>query len=179
MTVLVSIPTRRSHRDGILARNLRQPLARRLLQRWVRSNKMARPLRALLRIVPLLAMLVWPVFASADDKPASAYWMAAASNSPEVQWGRLVLKDGMLTFHVARSEWTTPLSEITRVAFVKGADPILEIVTASGETLQVSILGPQLLPESPHKAMQIIQRAVRQAPKPVVSVTTTFGTVKQ
>ncbi|HJU44886.1 MAG TPA: hypothetical protein VJ691_18815 [Vicinamibacterales bacterium] len=140
---------------------------------------MARPVRALLRIAPLAAMLAWPVSATADNKPASAYWMAAASYSSTVQWGRLEIKDGMLTFYVARSEWTTPLSEITRVARVKGEDAILEIVTASGDTLYVSILGPQLLPESPRKAMQIIQRAVRQAPKPVVSVTTTFRSSKR
>jgi hypothetical protein len=46
----------------------------------------------------------------------------------------------------------------------------------TGEPLRLAILGPQMLPESPKKAMQVIQRAAREAPRPVVTVTTTFGT---
>lgn len=140
---------------------------------------MARPLRAFLRIAPLLGLLLWPVAASADDKPTSAYWMAAASNSSTVQWGRLVLKDGMLTFHTAQGDWQTPLSEIKRIVRVKDARRTFEIVTASGATLHLTILGAQMLPEPPQKAMQIIQRAVREVPSSVVTVTTTFGTVRQ
>jgi hypothetical protein len=36
----------------------------------------------------------------------------------------------------------------------------------AGEVLTVSILGPNMLVESPRKAMQHIQRAVREAPAP-------------
>ena len=135
-------------------------------------------LRALLRIALLLAV-VWPAPASADSKPAPSYWFAAARNSFTVQWGRLALKDGMLTFHTERGEWTTPLYEIKRIVRVKDADDTFEIVTASGATLQLTILGAQLLPESPRKAMQTIERAVRQAPVPAVNVTTDFRPVRR
>ena len=54
---------------------------------------MTRPrLRALLRTALLLAVVVCPAHASADDKPTIAYWMAAARNSSDVQWGRLFSK---------------------------------------------------------------------------------------
>lgn len=139
---------------------------------------MARPMRALLSIATLVGMLVCAVPASADDKPTSAYWMAAAANSSTVQWGRLVLKDGMLTFHTAHGDWQTPLSEIKRIVRVKDTKRTFEVVTASGATLHLTILGAQMLPEPPQKAMQIIQRAVREVPSPVVTVTTTFGTSK-
>ena len=139
---------------------------------------MAPSMRALLSIATLLGMLVCAAPASADDKPRPAHWMAAASNSTTVQWGRLVLKDGLLTFHTAQGEWQTPVSEITRIVRVKDARRAFEIVTASGATLHLTILGAQLLPEPPQKAMQIIQRAVREVPTPVVNVTTTFRTIK-
>ena len=135
---------------------------------------MGRPLRALLRIATLLGMLLCPLTAFANDTPARAHWMAAAANSPTLQWGRLVLQDGMLTFHTAHGEWKTPLHEITRIVRVKDAKHTFAIVTASGATLHLSILGARLLPEPPQKAMQIIQRAVRDTPVPVVTVTTTF-----
>ena len=139
---------------------------------------MIRQMRALLSIATLLGVLVCAVPASADDKPTSAYWMAAAANSSTVQWGRLVLKDGLLTFHTAQGDWQTPVSEIKRVVRVKHAQRTFEVVTASGATLHLTILGAQLLPEPPQKAMQIIQRAVREVPSTAVSVTTTFGTIK-
>ena len=46
----------------------------------------------------------------------------------------------------------------------------------TGDTLRLAILGRQMLPESPKKAMQVIQRAARETPRPVVAVATTFGT---
>jgi hypothetical protein len=89
-----------------------------------------------------------------------------------------VLKDGLLVFHTAQGDWKTPLAEITRIARVKGVDRTFEIVTVSGATLHLSILGPLLLPEPPQKAMRVIQRAVRAVPAPAVTVTTDFRTVR-
>ena len=140
---------------------------------------MIRRLRAFLSIVTLPALLLSPASAWAGDKPTAAYWMAAATNSSPMQWGRLVLKDGTLTFHTAHGDWTTPLHEIKRVVRLKDADRTFEIVTASGAALHLTILGPLMLPEPPQKAMQVIQRAVRETPVPVVTTTTTFGTVKR
>ena len=96
--------------------------------------------------------------------------------SSDVIWGRLVVADGLLTFFAPRTEWQTPLSEIRRVSRVKGSDSNFEIETVAGDRLQLAILGPQLVAESPKKAVKVIQRAVRETPRPVVDVKTTFGT---
>lgn len=128
----------------------------------------------------LAAIFALPVAAAADAKndPAKGYWLVSVSgpSTTEVIWGRLVVKDGMLTFFAPRGEWKTPLSEIRRVSRARGSDRSFEIETTTGEVLQLAILGPQMLTESPKKAMQVIQRAVRDTPRPVVSVTTVFGT---
>lgn len=116
----------------------------------------------------LTALFALPVASAAasDDDPAQGIWLVSTSSpaSNEVTWGRLVVRDGMLTFFAPRGEWRTPLAEIKRVSLAKGSNRNFEIETVSGDVLRVSILGPQLLVESPKKAMQLIQRAVREAP---------------
>jgi hypothetical protein len=119
-----------------------------------------------LATLAVTAVLGWTGTASADDKPTQRVWLAAdaghsTAGSP---WGRLVIQDGMLTFHGSLADWTTPLSEITRVSRTKGSDHRFEIETMSGDVLRVSILGAQMLPVSPKKAMQLIQGAMREAP---------------
>lgn len=116
--------------------------------------------------------------AAAGDDSAKGYWLVsvAAPASSEVIWGRLVVQEGTLTLFAPRTEWQTPLSDIKRVSRVKGSDRSFEIETVTGDRLRLAILGPQLLTESPKKAMQVIQRAVRETPRPVVRTTTTFGT---
>lgn len=129
----------------------------------------------------LAALIALPgtTAAASTDGPAQGFWLASTSLPPtgDVAWGRLVVKDGMLTFFAARSDWQTPLAEIKRVALVKGSDRSFEIETVSGAVLRLSILGPRMLTESPKKAMQVIQRAVREAPPvPRTVVTTASGT---
>ena len=124
---------------------------------------MTRPaLRAVLRIALLLAVVVWPAPASADEKPVVAYWLAATSHGGNVQWGRLVMKDDTLAFFTTESTWKTPLAEITRISRVRGSQQF-QIMTVTGSVLQLSILGPQMVPEPPHKAMQMIHRAIKDA----------------
>jgi hypothetical protein len=127
----------------------------------------------------LAACFAWPVpsASASNDDPAKGYWLVstAVPTSNEVIWGRLVVKDGSLTFFAPRGEWTTPLAAIKRIARVKGSDRSFEIETVNGDMLRVAVLGPQLLPASPKKAIQVIQRAVRETPRPLVTVTTTFG----
>ena len=127
----------------------------------------------------LAALVGLPVAtaAAAADDPAQGFWLVSASGpaSSEVIWGRLVVKNGMLTFFAPRGEWKTPLAEINRVSVAKGSNRSFEIETVSGEVLRLAVLGPQLLIESPKKAMQVIQRAVREAPpvrRPAVTVAT-------
>jgi hypothetical protein len=106
-----------------------------------------------------------PTSAAAQSKNQGT-WLAAAAQSPAgaSTWGRLTLRDGVLTFASNRTEWQAPLSDIKRIAESSRADRTIEIETHSGETLFVSILGQQMVTESPRKAMQIIERAVREAP---------------
>ena len=131
----------------------------------------------------LAALVGLPVAtaAAAADDPAQGFWLVSASGpaSSEVIWGRLVVKNGMLTFFAPRGEWKTPLAEIKRVSVAKGSNRSFEIETVSGEVLRLAVLGPQLLIESPKKAMQVIQRAVREAPpvrRPAVTVTVATAT---
>jgi len=123
----------------------------------------------------LLGVTALPASGMASE-PQSGFWMASSSygaGQTGNTWGRLIVKDGMLTFFASRGEWRTPVAEIKRVSMVKGSNSF-EIETLSGSVLRLSILGPQMLVESPKKAMQLIQRAVREAPasqRPAVSVT--------
>ena len=130
----------------------------------------------------LAALFALPVatVAAAHDDPAQGFWLVSTSGpaSREVIWGRLVVKDGMLTFFAPRGEWTTPLAEIKRVSVAKGSNRRFEIETVSGDVVRLAILGPQLLIEPPKKAMQVIQRAVREAPpvrRPAVTVAAAGG----
>jgi hypothetical protein len=119
-----------------------------------------------------------PTSADAQSKNEGT-WLAAAAQSPAgaSSWGRLTLRDGMLTFASNRAEWQKPLNEIKRIAESSRADRTIEIETYSGETLFVSILGQQMVTESPRKAMQIIERAVREAPgaRPVLTAAAGSG----
>lgn len=120
---------------------------------------------SLLLIAAALAVVLGlPSLASADE-PIQGQWLAAITdgNAAKAEWGRLVLRDGSLTFHGARVDWHAPVSEIKRVSAVRDADRVFEIETVSGDRLVLSILGQQMLKESPKKAMQLIQRAAREA----------------
>ncbi len=132
-------------------------------------------------VLAALVALPTSTVAAAGDDVAQGSWLVSTSGpaSNEVIWGRLVVKDGMLTFFAPRGEWTTPLIGITRVSVAKGSHRRFEIETVSGEVLRFAILGPQLLIESPKKAMRVIQRAVREAPalrRPAVTVAPAGGT---
>lgn len=103
-----------------------------------------------------------PAAAAAQSR---ATWMASAADAPAGdKWGRLTVKDGLLTFASSKVAWQVPLSDITRVAESEIGAQTLEIEARNGEVLSVSILGPQLTIESPRKARQTIQRAVRETP---------------
>ena len=125
--------------------------------------------------VAVLCVLGLPAPASANEKPVQTVWLASHATEPV---GRLVVTDGTLTFYGARSEWSTPLSEITRVTAVKGSNDTFEIRTATGELLQLRVLTRQLGAESRKKAIQLIQRAVREVPpaqRPVLAAAAPAG----
>lgn len=110
------------------------------------------------------ALLVTPELASAQVRQGT--WLASTVGpSGEIILGRLVVRDGSLTFFAPRGDWTTGLADIKRVARQEGSNRGFEVETAGGEVLRLSILGPQMTAESPSKAMQLIQRAVSEAPQ--------------
>lgn len=128
--------------------------------------------------VALLCVLGLPAPAAANDKPVQGLWLASHATEP---MGRLEVKNGMLTFHGARSEWSTPLADITRVTPVKGSADTFEIRTVDGDMLQLRVFTPKLVPESRKKAIQLIQRAVRETPatpRPVLAAAAPAGSVR-
>lgn len=100
---------------------------------------------------------------SAGDEPRASIWMAASSAEPGVStnWGRLVLRDGVLAFHSRNLEWALEIGDLRRVAIYEQSDRLLVVESFAGETYYVAILARNLLVESPQTAMQIIQRVAR------------------
>jgi hypothetical protein len=105
-------------------------------------------------------------FTAAAQSAYQGVWLASASpaQAQETAWGRMTLKNGMLEFSAPNLTWQSPLTDITRIVERKGANRQFTIETASGDAIHVAILGLQMMPESPRKAMQAILRAVRETP---------------
>ncbi len=104
---------------------------------------------------------------AADAAPT--FWMAASNSAPSFpgrSWGRLSLHNGVLRFDSSEYEWRVALSDIKRVAQSKAAPRALEIETFAGTTHFVAILDARLLADSPRKALQLIQRSMRESPTP-------------
>ena len=124
-------------------------------------------------ILALLAVVTLPSIARADD-PAPIFWMAASSSEPRFNggsWGRLTLQDGELRFHSNNYAWRVVLSDIKRVDESKAAPRALEVETFAGATHFIAILDAKLMADSPRKAMQMIQRSMRDAaetPRPTL-----------
>ena len=124
---------------------------------------------AFLRVGCVLAVIVVASVTLAAQQAPAATWLASSTYGAaedRTQLGRLVMKDGTLTYFGARGEWTTPLAEITRLSPVRGSDHLFDIETVSGRVLRLSIVGPQMLNESPKKAIRTIQRALRPSAPP-------------
>jgi hypothetical protein len=120
----------------------------------------------LLALAFTIAMVMGLPFTAAAQQTNSGVWLASATSAEtqEAVWGRMTLKNGILEFAANNLTWQRPLTEITRIVERKGASRQFTIETAGGDLLHVSILGLQMMPESPRKAMQAIQRAVRETP---------------
>jgi hypothetical protein len=123
----------------------------------------ARLLTAIVILAAILGIGAQRVSA-ADTEPGTGLWMAASGPEPSISgtnWGRLILKDGVLTFHASNNEWQLAVSDIKHVAISDVSDQIFEVESYSGERYYVAILGPNLLVDSPRRALQVIQRARR------------------
>lgn len=128
---------------------------------------MARTNRSILVMLAFtFAMVMGLPLTSAAQQPNQGTWLASATaaDAQEATWGRMTLKDGVLVFSAANLNWQSPIADIKRVTERKGPARQFTIETASGDVLHVSILGLQMLPESPRKVMQTIERAVRSTP---------------
>lgn len=123
-----------------------------------------------LTLALVLATVASSVTAQAQSRDTSrAFWMAASSNQAVLAgntWGRLSLLDGVLTFQSSNYNWRLALSEIKRIESSKEASHAFEIESASGQLYYVGILDNTMTMASPGKAVQLIQRAVREAPAP-------------
>lgn len=136
---------------------------------------MARGFRApAIAAMALTALLGLTGTASANDTPALV-WMAINadhSSAGASAWGRLSVMNGTLTFHGSRGDWTTPLANVRRITPIKDSQHAFAIETMSGDVLRLSILDQRMLAVSPKKTIQMLQRAVREAPaarQPVLS----------
>lgn len=101
----------------------------------------------------------------AGDTPLSS-WMAASSSESTLtgrSWGRLTLEDGELRFESPVYKWRIALSEIKRVESSKAAGKTFEIETAAGAIYFAAILDATMMKDSPRKAIQMIQRGIRDA----------------
>lgn len=125
--------------------------------------------RTFARIVTAIAIAaaihaIAPPRVNASDNNESGWWMAASGPQPSVSgtnWGRLILKDGVLTFHAATTEWKIDVTDIKRISMSEASDRLFEVESFTGETYYVAILDANMLVDSPRKAVQVIQRAMR------------------
>jgi hypothetical protein len=106
-----------------------------------------------------------PALAEKGGDVPQMLWLAASGAEPGVgtNWGRLTLKDGILMFRSSSSEWQLAVSDIKRAAVSPQSDDLIVVESVDGETYYVTILGPNMLVESPRKALQVIRKAAGAA----------------
>ena len=118
------------------------------------------------RIAIAMLLLAAPQAAAAQstDSP-SLTWLAASSTEPAISsaWGRLIMRQGMLSFRSTDVEWEVPVSEIKRAAISEQSDRLMIIERADGSVYYVAIIGSSKAVESPKKAVDMILRAQRGA----------------
>jgi hypothetical protein len=104
-----------------------------------------------------------PVTASAEPQERVLLWMAASSSEPTIasEWGRLTIKNGVLAFAGTGVEWQVPIADIRRASISDESEKLIVIETVRDEKYYVAILGPNMLVETPRKALDDIKRAQR------------------
>ena len=115
-------------------------------------------------VLTLLAFAL-PSIAHAAD-PLPIFWMAASNSEPSFTgrtWGRLTVQEGELRFDSNDYDWRVALSDIKRVDQSKAAPRALEVETFAGATHFIAILDARMMADSPRKAIQVIQRSMREA----------------
>jgi len=122
-------------------------------------------------IVQFLGVLAVPTLLAAEQAPR-AMWMAEWQNPPQAlalseskgerTLGVLEIRDGKLSFveQLGQVDWDLELSSVKRVAVVNNGRSIA-ITSLAGAEYVFSIMGFDLTPASPKKAMAVIDRAVQ------------------
>lgn len=88
-------------------------------------------------------------------------WMAASNSEPSIsnEVGRLSMKAGVLSFQSTGQAWQVAVADIKRVALQ--SDTLMVIETMRDEKYYVAIMGPNMVLQTPRKALDVIQRAQR------------------
>lgn len=105
-----------------------------------------------------IALVPQPAEAAAQDAPRGI-WLASLGARGGVDWGRLVLEDGVLTFASPKTEWRIEMPAIKRAA-VEPVDRLV-VETVTGEIYYLTILDARMQADSPRPALKIIQRALQ------------------
>lgn len=133
-------------------------------------NRIARCFTRFAAVTALLVasqFLATPAHAAGPDDHARGVWLASSGSEPALatSCGRLALRDGRLSFDSADVEWQLAVSEIKRIAVSEQSDRLI-VIEGADETHYVAILGPQMLVESPRRALTIIQKAMKAPAAP-------------
>ncbi len=123
---------------------------------------------ALVVVAGVLAVVATPTLAAAEGDRVVAVWMASdlSSGIGGESWGRLVLRDGMVSFRSVdgRQGWDLLLADTNRVQQSKTHSKAVEIESVTGQVYVVSILDSQMLVDSPRRAMRMISGARQAVP---------------
>ena len=106
------------------------------------------------------ALLSTPGSAHAVDAPRGI-WLAGLGEqaSTGANWGRLMLRDGVLTFSSSTTEWRLSVADIKRASI--GPSDQLVVETLTGAVHYLTILDARMTADSPRDALKIIQKALR------------------
>lgn len=121
-------------------------------------------------LIAVLAVAGIPSLSQASGTQRDIWIATSATEAPLTGrgFGRLEIEGVELVYYSENFEWRLPLAQLKRVAESKQVANAIEIESNDGKVYLVAILTGQLVPGSPTKALQAIQRAVRAvAPGPV------------
>ena len=114
-------------------------------------------------MVQFIGVLAVPALMAAAESPR-AMWLAEwmRPQSIERTIGVLELRNGRLGFteQVGQVDWSVDLNEVRSVAIVNDGRALL-IESSKGEAFVTTIMEPNLTPQSPKKALALIERALR------------------
>lgn len=115
--------------------------------------------------VQFACVLAVPSIVAASESPRSVIWMAEwiRPNVAERAIGILVLREGKLSFaeQVGPAQWEIDVAAVSRVEPVENNR--LSIVTNDGATYVISVMDATLVPTSPKKMTEAIERAMQTA----------------